>query len=548
MSWFYGLKIRTKFFIPIAILSLLMLAVSLLAINRFKVIDQKVVELRDVNLLALSYLMTADTEIHKAITEERSMIFLNVESPEFEVSFARHQQSVKDAHAQLELFHSLMNTSSVESLYLDYVDARDHWEKLTLQVALERKSNTRISRTTAIELSFKDANEAFVQLRQTILALIDAVNHQATKSVTASRETVDQSRRLIIFLVILGGVISTVMFLITPRLVVAPIQKMTALMQALAHGDGDLSHKIIVQHGDELGELGHAINAFIESLRLLLVRVVDIGQRFDSQTNNLHGLANTNNELAQSQYREVEQATDALNALSHSVNSIADLANNASGMAQTARSYSHEGNGIVTNTMAAIDKLAKEVQVSSAAVLKLSEDSGNIASVVNVIKGIAEQINLLALNAAIEAARAGEQGRGFAVVADSVRELAFKTAESTHEIQSMIAVLQESAVRAANAMQNNKNIAHQSVAEANLAGDALMRIDQAIVEMAKLNTQIVAASQDQTHTCTQINRSTGNISGATQQSAALTLRVEESAQLLATGAGDLEQALRKFKL
>jgi methyl-accepting chemotaxis protein len=133
-------------------------------------------------------------------------------------------------------------------------------------------------------------------------------------------------------------------------------------------------------------------------------------------------------------------------------------------------------------------------------------------------------------------------------VADSVRELAFKTAESTHEIQNMISVLQGSAVRAAEAMQNNKNIAHQSVAEANLAGDALMRIDKAISDMAQLNTHIVAASQDQTHTCTQINHSTGNISATTQKSAELTLRVEESAQQLAGVASDLEQVLRKFKL
>ncbi|OLU27341.1 hypothetical protein BVH03_14055 [Pseudomonas sp. PA15(2017)] len=83
--------------------------------------------------------------------------------------------------------------------------------------------------------------------------------------------------------------------------------------------------------------------------------------------------------------------------------------------------------------VARIEKLAVSIEDSAHAIESLKHDSGNIGTVLDVIKGTAEQTDLLALNAAIEAARAGESGRGFAVVADEVRALARRTQQSTEE-------------------------------------------------------------------------------------------------------------------
>lgn len=148
-------------------------------------------------------------------------------------------------------------------------------------------------------------------------------------------------------------------------------------------------------------------------------------------------------------YKVAKFATDITAQVmqEHEVSKAAALANEVS---EETGKQTTQGREVIGSTIASMNGLSEQMQLANQAIEALNEHSVKISELVNSISGIADQTNLLALNAAIEAARAGEQGRGFAVVADEVRQLAFRTNETTEKIVTMVS---ENLKRTGNAVQ-----------------------------------------------------------------------------------------------
>ncbi|MEK1904406.1 MAG: methyl-accepting chemotaxis protein, partial [Pseudomonas sp.] len=154
------------------------------------------------------------------------------------------------------------------------------------------------------------------------------------------------------------------------------------------------------------------------------------------------------------------------------------------------------GAGTVDEAVLVVRGIADELGQVADKVGALSEQSERISSIVQVIRGIAEQTNLLALNAAIEAARAGEQGRGFAVVADEVRNLAARTSQATVEINDVVRLNHELAQQAVSGMAGSKTKAEQGVELVNRAGEVMQEIRSEAQRVVDAIGQFTEAMQD----------------------------------------------------
>ncbi len=172
---------------------------------------------------------------------------------------------------------------------------------------------------------------------------------------------------------------------------------------------------------------------------------------------------------------------------------LVSLSSQFEGLVDQVNQRSMEGIGVNSDVISEVSGLTEDVSNASGVLKRLEVDSGNIGTVLVLIRDIAEQTNLLALNAAIEAARAGEHGRGFAVVADEVRILAGKTQQATKDIQSIIEELQQHARNAVQMMEGSQSRVDMTKSQANKVNDVLNSIVETLSELKSAQNELSSA-------------------------------------------------------
>lgn len=322
----------------------------------------------------------------------------------------------------------------------------------------------------------------------------------------------------------------------------------TNSLNDIASGEGDLTRRLNENGEKEVRGLSIAFNLFVSKIQNLISEVSSSSAHLIVAIKQLTELSVDTKLNVNQQESKIEQVATAMNQMTATVQEVARNAGNASDSARAADSESSNGQKVVADVISSINNLATDVGNTSTTINALKEDTEQIGSVLDVIKGIAEQTNLLALNAAIEAARAGEQGRGFAVVADEVRTLASRTQEATQEIQEMIERLQVGAKDAVEAMDSGQEKTHSTVEKAELAGKALTAITQAVSNIAEQNTHIATAAEEQSAVAEEINQNIVSVSTLAVQAAQGAEHTAASSQELEATAHKLQEMISMFKV
>ena len=332
------------------------------------------------------------------------------------------------------------------------------------------------------------------------------------------------------------------------KIITRPLNIAVNTMNEIAQNGGDLTLRLKVEGDNEISELAKAFNLFTEKVHSIVSQVSNSTVQLSSAAHEMSKVMEETNSNTSQQQSKVSQVITAMNEMESAVNEIARNTAQASSAANNADIASCDGKTLVGNTMKAIEALASKLDSATNVIIQLEQDSDKIGTVLDVIKGIADQTNLLALNAAIEAARAGEQGRGFAVVADEVRTLASKTQQSTQEIQSMISALQEGSRSAVNAMSDSRA---QSQSSVELSVDAVASIEAIRVSVSSIkdmNTQMATVAEEQSLVTKEVSSNILKIGDISKHSVEGVTQATMATEELAKLAIELQATVNKFKL
>ena len=464
------------------------------------------------------------------------------EKKELDARITASQQTFATTLADYEKIAASSGQKNLDLLAADRKAYEDFVKFLT--PVLEKSRNSEVG--NAKEL-FNEGKPIIAKLNESLVAHAAYSKELASEQSQSADATFSGGNTLLMASSLLGMLFLGGLSFVLNRSISRGLSSMEQTV-ARVEADLDLTARVPVRRDDEIGKMGVALNRLLDRLQSNLKMVAEMAGHLSQSADNLSEASQQVADSSEAQSSAASSMAAGVEELTVSINHVGDRATHTRERVAYAGKLATEGEGVVVKTVEDIDAIALSVSSSAELINRLEAQSREIASVVNVIKEVADQTNLLALNAAIEAARAGEQGRGFAVVADEVRKLAERTGNSTREITDTIGVMRDGAQAASSAMMNAVEQVTASVSRASGACDMIRKIGEGSREAVGMVSEITDAIHEQSASSTSVAQSVERIAQMAEQSTAAAQGSADTAQQLNSLAQEMRMITDQYKL
>ena len=535
-----NLNIAPRAFLGFAFIALLVIVLGVFAVNRMSIIRQASIDMDSTQLPSVTQLsVVTENVLRLRILSFR--VLVNREPTGLQEAQTRINVLVEKVRNAQASYAALPAGTEERALYQTFVTTLDNYLQAQSQMMELSRQDKLDEMRTLINTRIKDGTDQMGEQLNKLIAM-NAADAKAA-SIQAGKYY-DSAITGIIIVAVVAALATVLLAWLLTRSIVTPLNRAVEAARTIA--GGNLSKRIEVDGKDEPARLLEALAAMQTNLRKTIEQIAGSATQLGAAAEELSAVTEEASRGLQQQNNEIEQAATAVNEMTAAVEEVARNAVSTSEASNQSTHAAREGRDQVVKTVDAIQTMTHDVQNTSHMIEGLAAQGRDIGKVLDVIRAIAEQTNLLALNAAIEAARAGEAGRGFAVVADEVRALAHRTAQSTQEIEKMVAGIQNGSGEAVSSMQQSNQRTQSTLEMARAAGVALEQITQSIHQINERNLVIASASEEQAQVSREVDRNLVNIRDLATQSAAGANQTSAATHELSRLAVDLNAMVARF--
>lgn len=554
-----NIKIRTRMLLSYTVIILLGLSASVAALIMMDQISGNLTVFYENNYAVTVKAWTAKREMQYARADILKGI---LETDDDDMQTALDQASAALANMRAA-FPVIRERFKGDMALMDEVDS------ILVKAVVYRDQVFDLVEAKRNEEAFALMKASYIPLLNQISDTLDKISGQAERN---AKEKVDQGKRLqrIFMLVVIGIIVLNIILAALLALHISngirrPVEEIRTAAEKLASGNLDVSIDYYAE--DELGNLSDSIRSLIhifqgiigdmgyglaalgsgdftvdskaeelyvgdfqklkvsmdeiiEKLSLMMVQISQSSDQIFAGSSQVSSGAQAVAGGATEQASAVEELAGSINEISAQVSENAQNARHGSKLAETAGIKMIESN--------------REMQELISAMGDISDKSGKIEKVLNIIEDIAFQTKILALNAAVEAAHADKNGKGFAVVANEVRNLAQKSAEASKNTAALIA-------ETIQAVNLGTKLADET---ANMLAEVVESVKQAVLAVDKISE----ASSEQAVSIAKVTQSVNQISDVVQNNSATAEESAAASEELSVQAHILSSLVSQFKL